>query len=227
MKKQSGFTLLELLVVITLVAVIAGVAVAGYDNYQVQSRYETTRFEMTQIRRALIQFRRDSGTNDFPTQGIYDCTDEVNGGADTDANTQMVFPVAGTDAELIEWCEHPANFWMLMQDPFGMGWNPDTRRGWNGPYLQRGDEFASVDADIFNDGTEQANTDGEIDDAYVVNDPYGSPYYLFDLDNADINNPARLESLGNNQFYDGADNSDCTETELDGYPIDYVMCLLE
>ncbi len=72
-RPQTGFMLLELLMVVALLAVPVGLALLGYEGIQEQGRDESTLFEMAEIRKALLQFRRDSGTNDFPGQGQYAC----------------------------------------------------------------------------------------------------------------------------------------------------------
>jgi prepilin-type N-terminal cleavage/methylation domain-containing protein len=227
---HNGFTLLELLLVISLLGIVASLAVAGYENVQDQARYDAARYEMTEIRNAILQFRRDSGSQDFPGQGAYDCTDASNGGAITDPNTLMSFPVSGTNAEIITWCQHPANFWMLFENPFttGGGWNIDTHRGWNGPYLHNNRLTADVNAGYDSNGTYIASANMTFS-LRVVTDAYGSPYFLFDLDNPDTNNPARLVSLGQNLSYDGADTSDCKSPTIsnENYPLDHVLCLLE
>jgi prepilin-type N-terminal cleavage/methylation domain-containing protein len=203
MKYESGFTLLELLLVIALLAVTAGVAVQGYEGVQDQGRYDATRFEMAELRKALLQFRRDSGSNDFPGQGIYDCTDAANG-KPTSANPDMIFPPeAGiTDAEKIAWCQSPANFWMLFADPLGNGWNSDTHRGWHGPYLQRKSGLISYD----------------VDDVWGIADPYQSPFILMGNDDE-----AHIVSFGPDNAYDGEGANPCEP------PVgsdDIVLCLL-
>jgi prepilin-type N-terminal cleavage/methylation domain-containing protein len=148
---QLGFTLMELLTVISLMAIIATMAITSYDGTQEQGRYDVTKFEMNQIRKALIQFRQDSGSNDFPMQGVYDCVDidditKINPAIDAQLPTEA----GTTDADKIAWCQHPANFWMLFENPLATDWNIDTKRGWNGPYLQRKDGYLTLDSNTTN-----------------------------------------------------------------------------
>ncbi|MCX4187780.1 type II secretion system protein [Methylophaga sp. OBS4] len=222
---QSGFTLLELLVVIALLIIVSGVALMAYEGVQDQGRYDTAKFEMVEIRKALLQFRRDSGTNDFLGQGIYACEDPDSPG-NLNPNLDKI-PVSDLD-----WCEHPANFWMLFKQPgTSFDWNPDTKRGWKGPYLQRIDNVSDVDADILNTGAVASESGTEILDLWTILDPAGSPYFIFDLDNADEvppeDHPARLVGLSQNALYDGDTTSDCTETTgSDGFPVDLILCLV-
>ncbi len=204
---QAGFTLLELLVVITLLGIISGSVVLAYQGVQEQGRQDNTDFEMSEIRKALLQFRRDSGSKDFPGDGIYDCDDSSNGGNATDANTSMTFPpeAGATDVEKIAWCQSPANFWMLFLDPLGNGWNPDTKRGWNGPYL-RNRQMAV-------DYLTQTALAG-------ITDPYGNPYLLQDMV---IDNEARIISMGENASYGGKNSTNaCLANDAD----DRVLCFL-
>jgi len=213
LRAMAGFTLLELLVVITLLAILAGGSLIAYEGVQDQGRYDAVRFEVAEIRKALLKFRRDSGTNDFPSQGIYDCTDESNGGLDTDPNsnfpltfsTQVDIPPM-SKTEFITWCQTEGNFWMLFIDPFERSetdqWNEDTRRGWNGPYLQN--KYGAI-------------SNSSIDNIPNVVSPYQNPYLLIDLDN---DSSAAILSVGKNGT--AGSIGACNSADED----DYVACLL-
>lgn len=190
---QSGFTLLELLIVITLLGIISGSVVLSYDDLQDQGREQVVRFEMAEMRKALLQFRRDSGSNDFPTQRQYDCTDAANGNP-ADVNPLMSFPpeAGSSDAEIIAWCQSPANLWMLFTDPFGRSeadqWNEDTKRGWNQGYLRSRHTLMDYLAN---------------NDLWGLSDPYGNPYLLQAPGSPD----ARLVSTGADGIYDGVNGT--------------------
>ncbi|MBE0471374.1 MAG: type II secretion system protein [Methyloprofundus sp.] len=257
-KRQTGFTLLELLVVITLLAIVAGVALVSYEGVQASGRADATRFEMAEIRKALLQFRRDSGSHDFPGQGIYDCTDDVNGGNITDKNALMTFPAeAGSnDADIIAWCQHPANFWMLFTDPLGKGWNPDTKRGWNGPYLQRKSGYVDVGDDLQQNGLGSPIMGTPIKSLWGIADPYllhtfiaadndehlawraeltqsdayakhGRPYLLFGMD-TDETDDDRIVSMGEDGVYGGTGSEICLPPldDVTNEPVDQILCLL-
>ncbi len=210
-RPQAGFTLLELLAVIALMAVVAGTAVLAYDGVQDQGRQDATRFEMAEVRKALLQFRRDSGSNDLPGQGAYDCeelADEAiaNGRPATWPAAPAVPVVNNTNkADWITWCQHPANFWMLFVDPLGGGWNPDTHRGWNGPYLQRKSGLLSY---------------AGIDNLSVIIDAYQAPYLMLDLNDAVR---ARLLSIGPDRTDNNPSPSSC---QIASTGDDTLLCLL-
>ena len=242
---SRGFTLLELLVVISLLAILAGFSISAYDGVQDDANYDAAIFEMAEIRNALLQFRRDSGTNDFPGQGIYACTNAIN------------FPSeAGSGSARLDWCNHPANFWMLFINPLDDpstssdeegAWNIDTKRGWNGPYLQRKSGYVDVGA-VQSNGTGDPNSGTLTTNLWGVASPFnaspngnylvwrnqvggndldkqGTPYLLFDLDDdgsdPTSSDPARLVSLGLGNQYDPppapllSGESDCSQEIAD------------
>ncbi len=249
-KLQSGFTLLELLVVIALLALVAGAVIVGYSGVQDQGQGDHTRFEMAEIRNALLQFRRDSGSRDFPRQGVYDCT--------TIPSANFPPEAGATSAEQIAWCQSPANFWMLFEDPLGNGWNADTKRGWNGPYLQRKSGYVDVGDNLSPDGTGSPFTGTLVEKVWgiastYIDKPqgnylvwsnitdtanpdykeykqYGSPYFLFGMDTSAANETYddRLVSMGRNGEYDGMGAEVCLPP-LDpdtSEALDTVLCLL-
>ena len=243
----KGFTLLELLVVILLIAILSGAGVAAYQGLQDQARGDVAAFEMTEIRKALLQFRKDSGTRSFPGQGRYDCTDNANGNpTDINPNIDAQLPIAPglADAVKIAWCQHPANLWMLFEDPLGTGWNVDTKRGWNGPYLQRKEGFLTLTlntvnldniatpvwavADAFVRNQNDTGVEWSLQETSATLDNAGSPYLL---ERANVNNPpvyqARLISAGDDGvFEDNNDNACTTPLDANDQALDEVLCLL-
>jgi len=238
---QLGFTLMELLTVITLMALIATVAMTSYEGTQEQGRYDVTKFEMNQIRKALIQFRQDSGSNDFPMQGSYDCVDSSDDSKiNPNIDPQLPTEAGTTDADKIAWCQHPANFWMLFENPLATGWNPDTKRGWNGPYLQRKDGYLTLDSntasltDIANpvwaiaDPYTAEQTDSGVEWSLTVDGDLlnkAALPYLFLVDLSNDYQPRIVSASEDGQFEDHneVDDDNCpTSIET----LDQVLCLL-
>lgn len=127
---QAGFTLLEMLVVVALLAVIAGLGVAAYDTSADNDAIaaQLAQSEMTELAKALRQFRRDVGMYphvpdpQLPTVPVFHPADFSQLFVFTDSieNSTELSGVDGLDDR--------AGYRLF---------NPDTGRGWRGPYLER------------------------------------------------------------------------------------------
>lgn len=106
-KKSRGFTLLELLAVITLLGILAVVAVISLDGVEDESTIKITKVEMSELRKALRQFKRDVGH--FPDEIDLILNEE-------DRVKLLVNCVMADDAGCVDW-------------------SVDTARGWHGPYV--------------------------------------------------------------------------------------------
>lgn len=114
----QGFTLLELLVVVSLMAVLATVALLANEGVSDQAELDATKVEMAELRKALLQFRRDVGH--FP-----------------DAAGLIA---EGERLALLSSCQSIDNTKInttagVSYDDGCNVWNPDTHRGWHGPYV--------------------------------------------------------------------------------------------
>lgn len=158
---KNGFTLLELLVVIFLIGLISTVGIVSYEGVQDESMVDVTKFEMQELKKALLQFKVDNRA--FPC-GVYNeevrpyelDVGETAGVRHTvyaidDANFP---PTTATLVNIKNWCEGNGTsqynaLQMLMKFPFDVSsavytggintlhppWTADTKRGWRGPYL--------------------------------------------------------------------------------------------
>ena len=228
---SGGFTLLELLVVITLLAILSSVALMSNDGVRDQAEVDATKYEMAELRKALLQFRQDTGA--FPGQGVYACGDLVAGAEAQDAaNGAGTWPagapaaVVATPAPWVAWCNSPANLWMLFIDPIPDGsgaWNPDTKRGWHGPYLTKsGPGYV----DVGSESNVRGIADGFASPAFLwrvrptdtETVQAGSPYVLLELAGVD----ARVASFGPDAADDGVNADKCLPNDDD-----IVLCLLK
>lgn len=76
-KRQSGFTFIELLVVMTIIAVITGVAVVSYNATALKSRDARRKTDIESIRSALELCRTESGSYPASIYNNMSCSGEV------------------------------------------------------------------------------------------------------------------------------------------------------
>ena len=210
--------MLELLVVVAILAVVAGGIVVVFGGVEEDAAFKIAQSEMMEIRKAILQFRRDTGF--LPRQGPLALT--IDGGS-------VPLPPQGE-----AWFKSPANFIQLLENPLtGTGhpletWNIDTKRGWNGPYLSRsGEGYVTLGDNLQADGSGSPTAGGLLVDVPGMADPFtaepvsgyllwranpggpfhpdwGRPYFLFDLDN----NDARIVGMAANRTYEAGAGDD-------------------
>lgn len=150
---QKGFTLLELLVVVAILAATAFVATGTFSGVAEHAEERLVRAEMQQIVQALRQFKQDTGY--YPKEGPF-ALGATAGQEVTDADLAAVTHSGGSAAERTRWFNSPANFYQLLVGPLlsahvqGLEqWNAETGRGWRGPYLSGfRDGFVDIGDDI-------------------------------------------------------------------------------
>jgi len=268
----AGFTLLELLIVLSILAIIAAGVVVAYQNLDDDAGLDLARHEILEIKTAFLNFRRDTGY--FPKQGpfsIFSITNQngrvfdgccgIPGGSHFPEHLK-------TEAQRQEWFHSPANFWQLYgrDEPCPVfnpdwpilnprspicatghpleAWNPDSRRGWNGPYLQKfGEGMVDIGNGLISNGSgSPLNGTNLLEQVPGVADPFearpvstglgdllrwratpggnhhdrwGRPYLVFNLEDEDA---ARVVSMGPNRQYETCDRNDdgfCDQIDLD------------
>lgn len=174
--RDRGFTLIELLVVCGILAATAYLAWGSYLGAEASAEDDIARAEMLRLADALKRFKADTGH--YPGQGPFVLasvgTAETASGSGFDCT-----PVGGvlrswaapnSDADKDPWFDSPANLALLFEAPalcanhplhYLNRWNPDTRRGWHGPYLDPAsrkwvDHGRDFNADILNDTSASA-----------------------------------------------------------------------
>jgi prepilin-type N-terminal cleavage/methylation domain-containing protein len=218
---ESGFTLLELLTVIALLGIMAGIAVISYDGVQERALCEATRFEMAELRKALLQFRRDTG--EFPCR-VYRPGDYA---PDKMKMVHLDFdglPVSPALEDYHDWCQNEKpnqvddGLAMLHRFPYddtdtdytGLLWNPDTKRGWNGPYIATegltdawDNLYVLLDPELDFKANYRCKMNGDVYDCLSTDsDDWDSSYEL-------PANVARIVSFGPNKIYDGDGANPC------------------
>ncbi len=226
--RRPGLTLLEILLVMALLATLAGTLMVLLDNAEATARRQLSGAEIHELRQAIWQFKKDTGF--LPRQGPFDLETRPGGSVPL-ANIPAYVPPPQRAA----WFDSPANFWQLYENPLGGSghpleqFNPLTARGWNGPYLSRfGEGLVDVGDDLQGDGSGSPVAGAILPQLVGVADPqvsqpvgaylvwrsrdggdphprWGRPYLMFDLDQRPL---ARLVGLGENRVYDGGAGDD-------------------
>ncbi len=70
MKKNRGFTLLELLVVIVILSLLAALLIPKFTGRVDEAKIETTKVQLKEVKRALEMYRIDNGRYPTTEQGL-------------------------------------------------------------------------------------------------------------------------------------------------------------
>lgn len=168
--RDRGFTLIELLVVCGILAATAYLAWGSYLGVQESAEDDIAHAEMQRLADALKRFKADTGY--YPGQGPFvlasiGTTETANGSGFNCTPVGGVlrsWAAPNSDADKDAWFDSPANLALLFEAPalcanhplhYLNRWNPDTRRGWHGPYLDLAarkwvDHGLDFNADILN-----------------------------------------------------------------------------
>ncbi len=224
--KQPGFTLLELLIVVSVIAIIAGMGLMSFSNVRSESETQAVKVEMEQLQQAIIRYFADQNS-------IIDLDGNMlqASPADIDFLINPAFDPSDLDAD---------------GDIFEHQWNPDYRKGWRGPYIRQ--SITALSDVIYSNLGLDGNGDPSVGTAVEVrvkNDPFFqpnssntpyNPYLFFDL-NTYNSSPrlSRIVSMGADGVYEGPDcdysaastHPDfCTKDKLcEPQGDDWVLCL--
>lgn len=86
---QSGFTLIELMIVVAIIGILAGIAIPAYNDYVVRSRITHATSGLSAKRVQLEQFFQDNHT--YFTAGIAPAPDISSPACNTDTTTSKYF----------------------------------------------------------------------------------------------------------------------------------------
>jgi len=193
--RQSGFTLIELLLIVVMLGVLSVAAINAFDGNEEQARLNITRLEMSELQKALLQFRRDN--RELPCRvyrsGVFNPLELRNSVGDVGFIDTFDLPPGGASAsDWQDWCSDNVTssgqivasnaIYMLNTFPYVVSdpdlaaliWNRNTQLGWNGPYI-----------------TQEGLTDG-----------WGNPYLLLEPE-LTFNQTYRCENDSDSYAIDG------------------------
>ncbi|MDR0578331.1 MAG: prepilin-type N-terminal cleavage/methylation domain-containing protein [Candidatus Accumulibacter sp.] len=175
--RPRGFTLIELLVVCGILAALAFTAWGAYNGVQEAAEDDIALADLRRVADAVRRFRADTGF--YPGQGPFALAATAQVEAQCTAADGILRSWAAhlPDGDRNAWFASPANLALLFGAPILCAkhplahlqkWNPETGRGWRGPYLDRnlrlwvdhGDALNSRTVDTIGSDGETVVTDG-------------------------------------------------------------------
>ncbi len=208
-KNQQGFSLLELMLVVGILAVIGGAMVASFGSVDTDSKDQIARHEILELKKALLQFRQDLGH--FP---------DMTGLSPADFSG------------LLE--QGAEDSWDIDR---GRGWRGPYVSRFGEGLLDIGDDLG-LDGTGQPDAGSVLTNIAAIADPYQhkaigsylqwqsrsgeVYEKWGRPYLLFNLED---DNKARIVSMGKDGVYAGNNASDICSANTNSD--DIVVCLLK
>lgn len=91
--KNSSFTLIEILVVATIIALLTSIGVVSYTQFSKQSRDAKRKADLEQIRAAVEMYRSNDSTNSYPPYNVVTAgcvTSDINGDCGGSVYLQIV-----------------------------------------------------------------------------------------------------------------------------------------
>lgn len=73
MKKQQGFTLIELMIVVAIIGILAAVALPAYQDYTVRAKFSEVILAASQCRTSISEAVQSATGSTLPTAGNWGC----------------------------------------------------------------------------------------------------------------------------------------------------------
>lgn len=216
LSKQSGFTMLELVIVVAIMAIVAGSAIMSFGNTESDAEYQTTNYTLRQLASAVDRYLSDGNT--LPELGP-----DIESPADIDFLINKPF---GSD-------------W---NPDYRLGWRGPYIKGYKLFYVDVGTDLEADGSSSPTSGSVTTIPTLALPDAFSHQSV--SPYYLWYKDadgNIDIDSKIgrpflilskdlddgslyRIVSLGENGTYEHACDYSESDTDDDNYCSRETLC---
>jgi type IV pilus assembly protein PilE len=105
--RQNGFTLIELMIAIAILAIVAAIAIPAYNGYIRESRLGAMRMNLDTLRIAVEAFRLDSAQSNYGASAVSGTTIDTRYGwrpeGDSGAYTYTVSPTSAATPTYSIW----------------------------------------------------------------------------------------------------------------------------
>jgi prepilin-type N-terminal cleavage/methylation domain-containing protein len=162
--RNKGFTLIELMMVLTIMAVVSTVLLKSMSGLQDQSRYDQTVERVNQIKKAIVNTQTINGVT-VVTGFVADMGRLPNNLRELVDNSLASNPLWANGI-----CSASTYTTQISCTTNGASWTPynaNLNVGWNGPYIQISNDPSKPDA--FTDGWGKTSTDNNYGWTYSNN----------------------------------------------------------
>ena len=155
---RHGFSLLELLVTVSILALISGITIVAIDGMDSRAHTAVTIDRLNTLKAAILEFERDTGY--LPIHGKPFQPEQLDLSGILYINDENKSEGNSSSDLLHDWAGLESNFWQLFYQPIGSNdvddhddaidkyrwtWKPSIKLGWNGPYLKNDSSHSYTD----------------------------------------------------------------------------------
>lgn len=107
-KFNKGFTIVELLIVVVVIAILAAITIVGYNGIQTRARVSTAQSDLVAIQKQFEMYKTTSETSTYPTSNENTLWKQlINNGAGVISTSQKNFVIcrsaSGTKYTVVAW----------------------------------------------------------------------------------------------------------------------------